>query len=398
MREPIARHAAARPRRVWASLLRGLAVVVAVLVVSSASLGGYAVWRLGRNTQDIAVPLAPHETVPPPEALDGAFNVLLVGADNEQGQHGFGAARDGTLNDVDILVHVAADHRSGVVISLPRDLEIPHPRCVDAATGATAPAVAKQQLNAAFSRGGLGCVVTTVESVLGLDIPYAAQFTFAGTVRMADAVGGVPVCVTKPVHDTKSGLSLPAGVSTISGRTALAYLRARHKVGDNSDLARIQSQQAYMSSLLRTMTSADTLTNPQRLYGLATAATRNVVLSRSLADPTTLVRMAVSLKSVELDRMVFVQYPTLPDPANDAKVVPDPVLAATLVDRVQRDRRIVLDDRALGDGVVAVGARPTPTPTATSSPSAAPDRPRRGTVPGLKGRTAAQQTCSVTHD
>jgi LCP family protein required for cell wall assembly len=389
----VVRHGARATRSIWPAVARALLVGVAVLAISSVSLTGFALWRVAKRAGDSAVPLSPKETVPPPTAIDGAFNVLLVGADNAAGQHGFGKAREGALNDVNILVHVSADHTSGTVVSLPRDLVIPHPECVDAKTGQTYSAMSAQQLNVAYSRGGLGCVVTTVESLTGVDIPYAGLFTFEGTVKMADAVGGVPVCVTKAVNDTESGLELPKGVSTIRGRTALAYLRARHRIGDGSDLARIQSQQAYMSALLRKMTSAGTLADPAKLYSLATTTADTVTLSTSLADVGTLVRMAVALKSVDLDRMVFVQYPTVPDPANRDKVVPDPVLADRLVKRVQRDRPVVLDAEALGVGAVAVGARPSP----TSSPSTTKAAPDERTISGLRGRTAAQQTCSVVN-
>ena len=84
---------------------------------------------------------------------------------------------------------------------------------------------------------------------------------------MADAVGGVPVCVNKAIDDPDSGLKLKKGITVVKGRTALAYLRSRHGVGDGSDLSRIASQQAYMSSLMRKMTSAGTLADPTSSTG-----------------------------------------------------------------------------------------------------------------------------------
>ena len=297
------------------------------------------------------------------------------------------------LNDVNILIHISADHRSGTAISLPRDLVIPHPQCTDPKTRTVYSAMSAQPLNVAFSRGGLGCVVDTVRSLTGIPIPYAAQFSFEGTVKMADAVGGVPVCVTRAIDDSKSGLKLKKGVSVIKGRTALAYLRDRHSIGDGSDLSRIQSQQAYMSALLRKMTSASTFTNPVQLYTLASATAQNVSLSQSMASTDTMMRMAAALQSMDLDHMVFVQYPTLPDPANAAKVIPNPTLAATLTARVRHDRRIALDRNALGSAAVADGPTSSPTPSSTATP--APTRTDAATVAGLQGRTAAQRTCSV---
>lgn len=74
------------------------------------------------------------------------------------------------------------------------------------------------------------------------------MISFAGTVAMADAVGGVPICPTEAIDDPDTGLDLPAGVSVASGQSALSYLRSRHGVGDGRDLARISSQQASSSS------------------------------------------------------------------------------------------------------------------------------------------------------
>lgn len=393
-----ARHAVGRPRSIWSAVGRTLLVMITVLAISSVSVAAYGAWRLSEKVRNGAISLGDGAPIPNIVALNGAFNVLLVGADNAPGQHSFGAARDGTLNDVNILVHVSADHTRGTVVSLPRDLVIAHPQCTDTKTGQIYPAMSAQPLNSAYARGGLSCVVGTIESLTSLNIPYAALFSFAGTVKMADAVGGVPVCVTKAIDDPDSGLKLKKGVSVVKGRTALAYLRSRHGVGDGSDLSRIASQQAYMSSLLRTMTSASTFSNPTRLYGLANATADNVKLSESLAGVDTIVQMALALKSIKLDRMVFVQYPTAEDPLNPNKVVPSAMLAATLMQRVQQDQAIGLGDDALGLSTkLAKDKKASRSPRATASPS--PSRSASGTdsnvIAGLRGQTAAQKTCSI---
>lgn len=388
-RPPGARHAAGAIRSVWPAVFRLLAVVSAVLLVSVGSVAAYSTWRLAEKVKDGAIPI-PGQTIPSIAALDGSFNVLLVGADNAVGQHSFGKAREAALNDVNILVHISKDHSHGTIISFPRDLVIPHPECSDPKNEQTYPAMSAQPLNAAYERGGLSCVVNTVEHLTGLTIPYAALFTFAGTVKMADAVGGVPVCVTTAINDSKSGLHLKRGTTVVTGRTALAYLRERKRIGDGSDLGRIASQQAYMSALLRTMTSAGTLTDPTKLYSLANAAADNVSLSESLAGLDRVVQMALALKSINLDQMVFIQYPAIPDPANDAKVVPNPTLATQLLDRVQRDKRVALAAGSLGVSATAAPNSPTPTPTPSD----------HATIAGLTGTTAARHTCTVTrtHD
>ena len=419
-RRTIIRHARARDGRParWVRALRTAATVVVVVAVAAVSVVAIAAWRLSSDVASRSVDISNGNAnvvdgvsvaAPSIGAMSGAFTVLLVGEDNSSGQTGFGAARDATLNDVNILVHVAADHRSAAVVSIPRDLVIDQPACTDPTTEQVYAAVSAEPLNTAISRGGLGCVVATVEQQTGLAIPYAALFSFEGTVAMADAVGGVQVCATKAIDDPDSGLKLKAGVSTISGRTALAYLRSRHGVGDGSDLGRIASQQAYMSSLLRKMTSSSTLTDPAKLYALASAAANNVVLSKSLAGLDTMVTMMLALKQIPLSSIAFVQYPVATDPADTNKVVPDTALAATLMQRVTGGKPISLSTSNLGVSAVlaptkpasssgssssaAAGssssASPSPTPSVSSSSTSS------SSIPGLKGQTAAEQTCSV---
>jgi LCP family protein required for cell wall assembly len=394
-----ARHAVGRTRSIWGGIGRTILVIVTVVAISSVSVAAYGAWHLTARFRDNAVSLGAGNTIPNIAALNGAFNVLLVGADNSPGQKSFGAGRDATLNDVNILIHVSADHSKATVISLPRDLMIPQPECTDPTTGQVYSAESGQPLNTSYARGGLGCVVSTVESLTGFNIPYASLFTFNGTVKMADAVGGVPVCVNKAINDPYSGLTLKKGITVVKGRMALAYLRSRHGVGDGSDLSRIASQQAYMSSLMRKMTSTGTLADPAKLYGLASAAADSITLSESLANPDTMVQMALAVKSVGLGHMVFVQYPTAADPLNANKVVPYTALATTLLDRVQKDESIGLDKNALGLSTKLAAARKkaaaakkaaTSTPTPTSTSTASTD-----VIAGLRGQTAAEQTCSV---
>jgi LCP family protein required for cell wall assembly len=396
-----ARHAVGRTRSIWGGIGRTLLVLVTVLAVSSVSVAAYGAWHLTEKFRNNAVSLGDDNQIPNIAALNGAFNVLLVGADNAPGQKHFGEAREATLNDVNILIHVSEDHSKATVVSLPRDLVIPHPECTDPTTNEGFAAMAAQPLNAAYARGGLSCVVGTVERLTGLNIPYAALFSFEGTVKMADAVGGVPVCVNKAIDDPDSGLKLKKGITVVKGRTALAYLRSRHGVGDGSDLSRIASQQAYMSSLMRKMTSTGTLADPTKLYGLASATADSITLSESLANPDTMVQMALAVKSVGLNHMVFVQYPTAEDPLNPSKVVPSAALAATLMDRVQRDQSIGLDKDALGLSTKLEKAKKqkekeaaSSTKSPTPSPSATADS---DVIAGLRGQTAAQQTCSVAY-
>jgi LCP family protein required for cell wall assembly len=411
-------------RRV-APVVRNFFIVVAVVLVSTVSVGSIYLTSIAGRISDNALDISNGESPVPVEdppllgAFEGGFNILAVGADNVEGQSGAFGERDGaSLNDVNILLHVAADHQSAVIVSLPRDLVIPGPSCTDPETGREYSAVSAQALNTAFSRGGLGCVVATVSELTGLDIAYAGLFTFEGTVNMADAVGGVPICVTAAVDDPASGLVLDEGVNVVQGEQALAYLRSRDGVGDGGDLSRISSQQAYMSSLLRVIKSTDTLTDVRKMFGLANATAENVKLSTTLSSPTTMVSMALTLKDLDLDRMSLVTYPSRANPADVNKLVPSEPYATNLMEKLQNDEPFLLGDDALRAGVeeivatdapVAPGATTDPVdPTAPATtdpadPAVTPtDLPVAAGEPevlnGVQGQTANQETCSVARD
>jgi LCP family protein required for cell wall assembly len=328
-------------------LLAGLGIAAAVAVISATSITAYAAYDVGRGLEEHAVGVGGGAG-----SIDGAFNVLAVGADNAPGQSSaaFGE-RQATLNDSNILLHVSADHTQAVAVSFPRDLITNQPAC------GSSPAVQNQALNTAYGRGGLGCVVKTVEQISGLKIPFAAQMSFTGVVDLSDAIGGVPVCVTSAIDDPFTGLKLAAGNHTVSGNTALAFLRDRHGVGDGSDLSRISSLQQFLSSLVRKVKSNGTLEDPTKLYRLAKVASKTVTLSTSLAKTDTMVGIARTFQGIGLNRITFVQYPgTTTDPEFPDKVVPIQATADQLMHAVETDQPFTLGADSVGRGSTSEGS------------------------------------------
>ncbi|MCU1528831.1 MAG: hypothetical protein JWP75_2594, partial [Frondihabitans sp.] len=306
-------------------------------------------------------------------------------------------------NDVNILIHIAADHKSISVISFPRDLEIPIPAC-PTASGGTSYASSKAMLNTALSRGGddahgLSCAVLTIESLTGLNIPYAASVTFEGTSAISTAVGGVHVCLATAIVDDNviPALNLAAGEQTLVGPTALSFLRSRHGVGDGSDLGRISNQQVFMSSLARQLVSGGTLANPFKLYAIAKAATENMRLSDTL-NVSTLLGIFEAVRTVGLSNMVFAQYPVGEDPDNPNRVVPSVYAATQLNQALIADQPLQLTGTT-GDGATSESTSPpattTPTTPATTGTPSTPAGSTTATLPpSVTGQTAAQTTCS----
>ena len=396
----IARHGRLARGAAWRSALAIVAGSLAVVLVAGASVAGIAAWQLQSSIETVEIEFDTQGAPPSIGAFEGGFNILLVGSDTREGSSGEFGRENSVLNDVNMLLHVAQDQKSAVLVSIPRDMVVPLPRCENGgpATG--------ESINTTLFYGGLACTVETVQNLTGLPIQFAGLITFNGVIAMSDAVGGVEVCANEPIFDPYTGLDLAAGTSTISGWDALAFLRSRHGVGDGSDLGRISSQQVFLSSLVRKIKSDDTLTDFGKLYSIAQAATQNMTLSENFARLDTLVAIALVLKNIPLQNIAMVQYPSTTggDGIYLGKVKPIASTAKALFDAIKADVPIALDANAIGanGGSELNPNAPAPTepdPNATPDPSAAPEDagPEAQLIAGLKGQTADQYTCSVAN-
>ena len=389
----IARHGRLQKASPVSRVFQIIGIVVAVVVVASGSVAGVAAYQLLHQVTKSAVTINPGQSIAPPPgigAYPGGFNILLVGDDTREGQGGIGAGADdgGALNDVTMLLHVSGDHTFATAVSFPRDMVIPHPQCSKGGTAVGLP------VNTALSYGGLSCVVTVISAFTGLPIQFAGLITFDGVIEMSNAIGGVSVCVSGNINDKEVGLHLKAGEHTLRGYTALKFLRSRHGVGDGSDLGRISSQQVYLSSMVRKLESAGTLSNPGTVFQIATAASRHMELSTSLAQPVTMVAIAQALKGIPVDRVQFVQYPGSTGGTGIflGKVQPNMALGNQLFSLIRADQPFKLGAQGANRGSVP-NPHATKAPTSTAPPTTTGGK-KETVINGLIGQSAAQQTCS----
>jgi LCP family protein required for cell wall assembly len=293
---------------------------------------------------------------------------------------------------VTMLLHVSGDHSNATAVSIPRDMVVPHPAC---SKGGYSPAL---PINTALSYGGLPCVVTVVEALTGLKIQFAGLITFKGVIEMSNAVGGVQVCAAGNINDKEVGLHLKSGYHTLRGLQALEFLRSRHGVGDGSDLGRLSSQQVYLSSLVRTLEAAGTLSNPATVYKIASAATRNMELSTSLKSIDTLFAIAQALKNIPLNRVQFIQYPGTTGGTGVylGKVQPIASQAALLFSLIKADKPFRIGVQGANRGSVIDTHKPKPTTGSTSTPTSTPTKASGNVtvINGFVGQSASERTCS----
>lgn len=408
-RSTVARHAHLSSPSALTGGLKLLAVTISVLLVSTLAVAGFVVADIANRVGSGAVALEGAPEVAPPALgeypADQAFNILILGTDEcgDVSTQLLGArcaeADEGSRNDVNLLVHVSAAPRNVTVVSLPRDLMVPVPQCTRD-DGTTASAMSRASLNTVFEYAGVSCVAKTVTELSGIPIEFAAKISFDGVMAVTDAIGGVEVCIAgNGIRDPQAGIDWPAGTRTVSGAEALAFLRTRHGVGDESDLARISNQQQYMSRLARQILSADTLTDVPKVLRLAGTVADNIVPSESLSNPLTLAQLALALKDVRFEDFAFVQYPVLDDPQNPGvKVIPNRTAATALWTALLSGGPVQLTgDVTANRGVELATPPPTGDPSAppsTTGPTAGPSA-RATLPPAISGQTLEQETCSV---
>ena len=279
-------HSAPPSGRRFRALTRLLAGFVVAVLIGVGAAAGAVHWGLAKIDRTAVTGLVGAEAEaaePAPDAEERAprlLNVLVVGNDRRDGltreqirQFGTGQA-EGNRTDTLMLLQLELDGEGrGAVLSFPRDLLVE--RC-DGSRG---------RINAAYGVGverdgdGPSCVVQTVARHTGIDIHHYLEVSFAGFVKVVDALGGVGLYLDEPIFDEKAHLDLPAGCVRLQGPEALGFVRARHV---DSDFGRIARQQRFMKETLREATALGVLADPPKLLRIIDAAASAVQTDEEL--------------------------------------------------------------------------------------------------------------------
>ncbi len=300
-------------RRRWPRVIAGTASAFVLLATGVAGAGAIAYQNLDDNirTQDISSLLGPRPDRSADTDSNEPLNILLMGSDTrigaDNGDYGSTTEIQGARSDTTILLHVSGDRKSAFAVSIPRDSKVQIPACTDAAGQPVAPQ--QERFNEAFNDGGAACTVKTVEALTGVYIDHFMLVDFTGFKGVVEALGGVEVCVNEPVDDPLSGLTLPAGKSTLTGEKALSFVRARYSLGDGSDIGRISRQQDFLASALRKATSTQILTNPVRLYRVLDRATSSLTTDPGLGGLEKLQDLATSMSGISPSKVTFLTVP-----------------------------------------------------------------------------------------
>ncbi|WP_431036122.1 LCP family protein [Streptomyces sp. P6-2-1] len=354
---------ALRPHWVrWAAF--GLAFLL--LALTAVVWGFYR--KLDRNIKEdtsAAAELRKYDRDRPSAVAKGAQNILLIGSDSRAGKNKEYGRDGGTQrSDTTILLHVSRDRKRATAVSVPRDLMVPIPSC----RGADGKRVDERlaQFNWAFESGGTACTVRTVEKMTNVRIDHYVVVDFEGFKKMVDAVGGVKVCVERPIDDKDAHLKLAAGNQRLNGEEALGYVRVRKTLGNGSDTDRIDRQQRFLAALVSKMSGGDVLYNPAKLYPVLDAATSALTTDPGLASLRDLYGLVRDVRSVPTKNVRFLTVPReayAADPNRDQLVQP-------AAERLFAQLR--------NDSPVRVDPDPETSPSPRASESGAPDRTEAG--------------------
>ena len=162
------------------------------------------------------------------------FNILLAGLENKR-------------TDTIMLISYDTQGKRADIISLPRDTYLPRNAEDDAEF---------KKINAVYAQEGIEGLTLRVQELLGIPVEKYALIDYEAVIACVDLIGGVEVDV--PFHmeytdiydDPPLYIDIPEGVQILNGEQSLKFLRYR-KGYDNQDLGRIEAQQQFMKSAVR---------------------------------------------------------------------------------------------------------------------------------------------------
>jgi LCP family protein required for cell wall assembly len=239
-----------------------------------------------------------------PQSKNGDTNILLIGLDSRRDNNGkaispeltkllhVGPASIGGYNtNTLILIHIPANGKKAVAVSIPRDNYVDVPgygmkKIKEAYSYAKYAEDSKlykegveQPTRERLSRdAGRVATLATVSKFLDVPIDHFAEVNMIGFYDLANALGGIQVCLNKAVNDTQySGAVFPAGLQTISGADALKFVRQRHGL-PNGDLDRTHRQQAFIAGVITKFRTQGIFGDIGKISGLLDVAKKDVVI------------------------------------------------------------------------------------------------------------------------
>ena len=202
-------------------------------------------------------------------AVSKVYNVLLIGSDKESD----GRSRSDSM----ILISINSENKHIRMISFMRDLWIDIP---DRNSG---------RLNSAYTIGGAGLLIETIETNFDIQIDDYVQVDFEMFKSLIDELGGVSVEITDReaefINRTTRAKVKP-GTNTLYGYEALVYCRIRKL---DSDFMRTQRQRKVIEAIITKVKNQDLLKTAAAGYNILPLITTDISAPKMLLKSANLI-------------------------------------------------------------------------------------------------------------
>lgn len=218
---------------------------------------------------------------------DGYINILALGIDDTA-----------LLTDSILVASIDERRKNATLVSIPRDLYVNDETII-------AQRINSVYQNTRYRRGeeeARKTISKIVGDFVGFPIHYTVILNFQGLVDVVNALDGVEVYNEQAIYDpfypgpnyTYQTFSLPQGLQTLDGETALKYARSRQTT---SDFARAQRQQQILVGIKDKALQLGILTNPERITELYRSIEKNVTTNLTIREIITLAGIGTDFNS-----------------------------------------------------------------------------------------------------
>lgn len=236
---------------------------------------------------------------------NGYINILTIGVG--------GAEHDGAdLTDTILVTSISEKLNKVVLTSIPRDLYTSHENIIS------------QRINSVYENAtyrlgeeeGIKTLNEVVQNFTGLPIHYNIKINFDGLQGLVDAVDGVEIYNEETIYDpyypgpnySYQTFSLPQGLHTLDGETALKFIRSRKT---SSDFARSKRQQQLIFALKDKSLKLGILTSPEALQAIYKTLQKNIQTNLTIREISTLAAIASSINSQDINSIILHDDPNL---------------------------------------------------------------------------------------
>ena len=277
-------------------------MLVTLLVCAGFCILGLLIFQPAGMHEVTRLALGQHATTSSADTRE-VMNIAVLGVGGE-GHAG------GSLTDTIMLASINLKDGSTVLFSIPRDLYL---RAADGSGQRINAALAA--VNSADPDHDATKIKAVFNDVFSVHVDHFVRLDFQAFVQVIDAVGGIEVEFTQPLHDANfeaeyGVLDYQAGVHLLDGRAALYVSRSR-MTSTRGDIDRAARQRAILSAFSQRLSNLEGLVTPTVMNELAKAQRQHVQTDLGIFD---LVRLYQVGKSMSADNVSTIGIEDSPEP------------------------------------------------------------------------------------